>query len=172
MKGKILHVQIWIFFVTCTARYILCVLYSVHYLFMNVLIFIIYVYRVFYGVNLPASLVAHMVKNLPAMQETRVRSLGQEDPWRRTWQPTPVFLPGESHGQRILVGYSPWGRKESDMTERLSSVTIFIKIYFLSFHSLSKFLIFQQFSFLNCQLYKAIYFLWLLTLKSYFPIPK
>ena len=33
-------------------------------------------------------------------------------PWRRTWQPTPVFLPGESHGQRSLTGYSPWGRKE------------------------------------------------------------
>ena len=33
-------------------------------------------------------------------------------PWRRKWQPTPVFLPGESHGQRNLVGYSPWGRKE------------------------------------------------------------
>ena len=41
-------------------------------------------------------------------------------PWRRTWQPTPVFLPGEFHGQRSLVGYSPWGRKESDMTEWLS----------------------------------------------------
>ena len=38
-------------------------------------------------------------------------------PWRREWQPTPVFLPGKSHGQRILVGYSPWGRQESDMTE-------------------------------------------------------
>ena len=38
-------------------------------------------------------------------------------PWRRAWQPTPVFLPGESHGQRSLVGYSPQGRKESDMTE-------------------------------------------------------
>ena len=38
-------------------------------------------------------------------------------PWRRKWQPTPVFLPGESHGQRSLVGYSPWGRKGSDMTE-------------------------------------------------------
>ena len=38
-------------------------------------------------------------------------------PWRRTWQPTPVFLPGESHGQRSLVGYSPWGLKELDMTE-------------------------------------------------------
>ena len=41
------------------------------------------------------------------------------DPWRRKWQSTPVFLPGESHGQRGLVGYSPWGCKESDMTERL-----------------------------------------------------
>ena len=40
-------------------------------------------------------------------------------PWRRKWQSTPVFLPGESHGQRSLVGYSPRGRKESDMTERL-----------------------------------------------------
>ena len=40
-------------------------------------------------------------------------------PWRREWLPIPVFLPGESHGQRGLVGYSPWGRKESDTTERL-----------------------------------------------------
>ncbi|CAI9180043.1 unnamed protein product [Rangifer tarandus platyrhynchus] len=38
-------------------------------------------------------------------------------PWRRKWQPTPVFLPGESHGPRSLVGYSPWGRRESDTTE-------------------------------------------------------
>ena len=38
-------------------------------------------------------------------------------PWRRAWQPTPVFLPGESHGQRSLAGYSPWGRKELDMIE-------------------------------------------------------
>ena len=38
-------------------------------------------------------------------------------PWRRKWQPTPKFLPGESHGQRSLVGYSPWGCRESDMTE-------------------------------------------------------
>ena len=37
--------------------------------------------------------------------------------WRRAWQPTPVFLPGESHRQRSLVGYSPWGHKESDTTE-------------------------------------------------------
>ena len=53
-----------------------------------------------------------VVKNLPAMQETRVRFLGQEDPWRRKWQPTPVFLPGKSHGQRSLVGYSLWRHKE------------------------------------------------------------
>ena len=37
-------------------------------------------------------------------------------------EPTPVFLPGESHGQRSLVGYSPWGRKESDTTERLTQL--------------------------------------------------
>ena len=59
-------------------------------------------------------------KNLPAMQETQVRSLGWEDPLRRAWQPTPVFLPGESHGQRSLAGYSPLGCKESDRTEQLT----------------------------------------------------
>ena len=63
---------------------------------------------------------AQMVKNLPTIQETRVQSLDQEDPWRRKWQPTPVFLAGESHGWRSLVGYSPWGRKESDMTKATS----------------------------------------------------
>ena len=40
-------------------------------------------------------------------------------PWRREWQPTPVLLPGEAHGQRRLVGYSPWDRKESDATQQL-----------------------------------------------------
>ena len=40
-------------------------------------------------------------------------------PWRRKWQPTPLFLPGESHGRWNLAGYSPWGRKELDTTERL-----------------------------------------------------
>ena len=57
-----------------------------------------------------------MVKNLPARQETWVQPLGQEDPLeKRKWQPTPVFVPGEFHGQRSLAGYSPWGHKESDM---------------------------------------------------------
>ena len=50
--------------------------------------------------------VAQMVKNLPVMQETWVRSLGWEIPWKRKWQPTPVFSPGKFHGQRSLAGYS------------------------------------------------------------------
>ena len=61
-----------------------------------------------------------MVKILPAMQETWVWSLGEENPLRRKWQLTPVFLPGEFHGQRSLEGYSPWGHKESDMTKWLT----------------------------------------------------
>jgi hypothetical protein len=49
---------------------------------------------------------AQMVKNLPAMQENWVQSLGLEDPWRRKWQPITIFLPRESHGQGSLVGNS------------------------------------------------------------------
>ena len=52
-----------------------------------------------------------MVKNPPAMQKTWVQSLGQEDPLEKEWQPTPVLLLGEFHGQRRLVGYSWWGHK-------------------------------------------------------------
>ena len=61
------------------------------------------------------SLVAQTLKHLPTMQETWVGKIS----WRRKWQPTPVLLPGKSHGLRNLVGYSPWGRKESDPTEEL-----------------------------------------------------
>jgi len=60
-----------------------------------------------------------MVKNLPAMQETRVQSLGWEDVEKRM-ATTPVFLPGEFRGQRSLAGYSPWGHRESGMTEQLT----------------------------------------------------
>ena len=62
-----------------------------------------------------ASPMAQWVKNLPAMQETQetwVQSLGQEDPLEKEWQPTSVFLPGKSHAQRRLVGYSPKGRRQ------------------------------------------------------------
>ena len=57
----------------------------------------------------------------PACQRRRYKRLGFNPcvgmiPWRTAWQPTPVFLPGESHRQRRLVGYSPWGPKDSGMT--------------------------------------------------------
>ena len=60
------------------------------------------------------------IKNLPAVLETRVQSLGQKVPLEREWQPTPVFLPGEFHGQRNLAGCCLWDCKELDMTERLT----------------------------------------------------
>ena len=56
-------------------------------------------------------------KNPPAMPEMQVQSLGREDPLEKEMHPTPIFLPGKSHGQRSLAGYSPKGRKESDTTE-------------------------------------------------------
>ena len=66
---------------------------------------------------LPSQVVL-VVKNLPASsREPDSISLGGKIPWRKKWQPTPVFLPGKSHGQRSLVGYSPWGRRELDRTE-------------------------------------------------------
>ena len=60
-----------------------------------------------------ASMVAQMVKNLPAIRETLVGKI----PWKRAWQSTPVFLPGESHEERSLADYSSQGHKELDMTE-------------------------------------------------------
>ena len=53
------------------------------------------------------------------IKKEKVQRARMTCPRRRKWQPTPVFLPGKSHGLRILVGYSPWGRKESDTTEWL-----------------------------------------------------
>ena len=84
-----------------------------------------------------ASLVAQMVKNLPAIWETQVQPLeNPPDPlnplnpldpwrflltlWRREWLSTPIFLPGEFHGQRSCTGHRPWSLKESDTTERHS----------------------------------------------------
>ena len=67
------------------------------------------------------------VQNLPAMRETqemRIRSRVRKIPGRRKWQPTPVFLPGKSHGQRSLLGCGPKDCKELDMTEQLSAYTL------------------------------------------------
>ena len=59
-----------------------------------------------------------MVKNLRAMLETRFNPWVRKIPWRREWQPTPVFLCGEFSGQRGLAGYIPWACKELDMTKQ------------------------------------------------------
>ena len=60
---------------------------------------------------------AQMVKHLSTMQETQVRSLGREVPLEKEMAAHSRFLPGKSHGQRRLVGYSPWGHKKLDTTE-------------------------------------------------------
>ena len=70
------------------------------------------------------SQVALVVKNPPANAGDKRCGFDPwvgKIPWRRAWQPSPVFWPGESRGQRSQVGYSPWGHKELDTTERLST---------------------------------------------------
>ena len=62
---------------------------------------------------------AQTVKCLPTTRETQVQSLGQEDLLEKEMATHPIIWPGKSHGRRTLVGYSPWGRKELDTTERL-----------------------------------------------------
>ena len=59
-----------------------------------------------------ASPVAQMVKSLPAMQVSRFDPWAGKIPWRRGWQPAPIYVPGEFHGQSSLVGYSPKDHKE------------------------------------------------------------
>ena len=75
------------------------------------------------------SLVAQMVKCLSTVRETRVQSLGWEDPLEKEMAIHSSILPGKSHGQRSLEGYSPWSCKESDTTEQL---------HFTSLHHVSK----------------------------------
>ena len=58
-----------------------------------------------------------MIKNLPTMRETRFSPWVGKIPWKKEWQYTLVFLPGESHGQRSLMGYTPWSCRELDMNE-------------------------------------------------------
>ena len=75
-----------------------------------------------------ASLVVQTVKNLSAMWETRIWSLGQKDPWKMEWRP---LQPGKNHGQRSLVGYNPWGCKESNTTERLILWLSFVWVLYI-----------------------------------------
>ena len=65
------------------------------------------------------------------MQETQVQLLGLEEPLETAQQPTPVFLPGQFHGQRNLAGYSLWGCKESDTSEQLTHTHILISLQIL-----------------------------------------
>ena len=62
-----------------------------------------------------------MVKNLPANAKDSGLIQGREDAWRRKWPPTPVFLPGKSHGQRSPAGHSPWCQKESGTILQLNN---------------------------------------------------
>ena len=73
-----------------------------------------------------------LVKNLPA------NAWIGKAPWSWAWQPTPVFLPGESHGRRSLVGYSPWGHKELDPTEQFSMRALLTGRYYHYFHITGK----------------------------------
>ena len=70
-----------------------------------------------------------VVKNLPAMQEAQERfnPWVRKTPWSRKWQPAPVFLPGNFHGQSSLAGYSPWHRTELDMIQQASVFFFFSK---------------------------------------------
>ena len=85
-----------------------------------------------------ASLVAEMVKNLPATQETQVRSMGRGNPLESEWQPIPILLPGEFHEQRCLVGYSLSGCNESDTTVQL--IHMFMQIYTALFKNIAQFM--------------------------------
>ena len=73
-----------------------------------------YIYIYIYGSGLPGSDGKESASN--AGDPGSILGWGRS-PGEREWQPTPVFLPGKSHGRRNLAGYSPWGHKESDMTE-------------------------------------------------------
>ena len=62
-----------------------------------------------------------VIKNLNAnARDMALTPVSGRSLWRRKWQPAPVFLPGKSHGQKSLAGYSPWGGKELDKTEQLT----------------------------------------------------
>ena len=80
-----------------------------------------------------ASLVAQMVKHLPAMQETQVRFLGQEDSLEKEMATHSGTLAWKIHGRRGLVGYSQWGRKELGTTEQLHFLSFFLFYYFLGY---------------------------------------
>ena len=115
--------------------------HSVLVFWYNLNYLLLYVYLMIW-----ASLVAQMVKICLRCGRLGFDLWVRKIPWRREWQPTPVFLPGEFHGQRSLVGYSSWSHKESDMTEWLTQTT---KSYDLRRHTILSSL-FLWYTFKNC----------------------
>ena len=125
-----------------------------------------------------ASLMVQMVKNLPSMQETRIDPWVGTIPWRRTWQPTPVFLPGESHGWNSLGGYNSqdhttyWSFSFSISTSNEQSGLIFFRIDWLALlavqgtlksllqHHSSKTSILQQLSLLSGPTLTSVHDYW------------
>ena len=84
--------------------------------------------------NYKLALAKSIFQGFPGVSDRKESACGRPEfdpwvgriPWRRKWQTTPVFLAGESHGPRSLVGYSPWGCKESDTAERLYFPSLFL----------------------------------------------
>ena len=73
-----------------------------------------------------------VVKNLPANAgdiRDRLDSWVRKIPWKRKWQPTPVFLPGVSHGQRSLAGYSPWGCYDLETKKRYGTKSFYLNLF-------------------------------------------
>ena len=87
-----------------------------------------YLYYNIHYVGFRTSPVIQMVKKLHAIRRPGFDPQIGKIPWRRKWQFTPVFLPGEFHGWRSLAGHSPWGRKELDTTEPLLSLSCGIQL--------------------------------------------
>ena len=116
-KGFVFVFQ-WIIIRCNTERYS-CFL---HLLFIYVFIYFVFHFLTVYILTW-TSLVVQIVKNLHTVQETLDQiPVSGKIPWRRKWQPTSVFLPGEFHEQRRLEGYSPWCCKKPDTTERLTHI--------------------------------------------------
>ena len=107
----------------CTQFYNLFLLLYYEFFTYHSLSYFTYLRFQYSTVRIWTSLVAQMVKRLPTMRRPGFDPWVRKISWSRKWQPTPVFLPGKFHGRRSLVGYSPWGRKESDTTEQLHSLT-------------------------------------------------
>ena len=85
-------------------------------LFINIYVAMVLPWR------LSAQRICLQCRGPPAMQEMQCNAWVGKIPWRRKWLPTPVVLPGKSHGQRSLAGHSPWGHQESDVSEQLNTL--------------------------------------------------